>query len=127
VDDAVALLLSWVQRKWGVLCCQLNFRLFTLLCRIVARDEDPGSEGGRLVPSTSPVIWWRCHEVPPYKGECGGVAAGDRMPSSSGECGRKDCPPRVLGVPSEPGAASIERNHTDVAGFYPVTCGFHFG
>jgi hypothetical protein len=44
-----------------------------------------------------------------------------RQPSSSGADERKDCLPRVLRVPSEPGAASIERDHADVAGLYPVT------
>jgi hypothetical protein len=33
----------------------------------------------------------------------------------------------VLRVPSEPAAASIERDHADVAGLYPVTCGRHVG
>jgi hypothetical protein len=43
------------------------------------------------------------------------------IPSSSGEDSRKDCPARVLRLPSEPGAASIERHHADVTGLYPVT------
>ena len=49
------------------------------------------------------------------------------MPSSSGTHGRKDRLPRVLRVPAEPGATSIERDHADIAGHDPVTRGFYFG
>src|SRR6187397_693995 len=66
-----------------------------------------------------------CGRRPPlHYGEC---RQSWPMPSSSGERGGKDRPPRVLRVPSEPGAASIERDRADVAGPYPVECVPHVG
>ena len=50
----------------------------------------------------------------------------DAVVSGGAGC-RKDCPPRMLRVPSKPGAASIERDHADVAGLYPVARRRHVG
>jgi len=40
---------------------------------------------------------------------------------------RQDCSSRALGVHAEPDTASIERDHTDVAGLYPMTRRHHVG
>ncbi len=86
-----------------------------------AQDRRAGQEERKLVSC------WRSHPRGAHANDREGRPRRLTDPSSSGERGRKDCLPRVLRVPSEPGATSIERDHADVTVSYPVTCGPHVG